>query len=101
MIRLDRSAAAQLPSPPSLRAVAAGLKGKDVLARVQRAALRQGGAEAGGAGAGGDEARASPLERQRRVCDAWLRVMAAVRELPPFHPRFGDGGSSPSTEPRI
>ena len=32
------------------------------------------------------KARASPLERQRRVCDAWLRVMAMVRELPPSLP---------------
>ena len=87
------AAAAQLPSPPSLRAAAAGLKGKDVLARVQRAALRVALKLVERARAA--KARASPLERQRRVCDAWLRVMAAVRELPPFHHRFRDGTALP------
>ena len=93
------AAAARLPSPPSLRAMAAGLKGKDVLACVQRAALRVVLRQVERARAA--KARASPLERQRRVCDAWLRVMAMVRELPPFQPastralEFGDGGAIP------
>jgi len=72
---------------------------KDVLECVQRAALRVALRQVERARAA--KARASPLERQRRVCDAWLRVMAMVRELPPFQPastralEFGDGGAIP------
>ena len=51
---------------------------------VQRAALRVALRQVERARAA--KARASPLERQRRVCDAWLRVMAMVRELPPSLP---------------
>ena len=79
--------------PPSLRTMAEGIEGKVVLEIVQRAALKTALKQVERA----REAKAmtTPLERQRRVCDAWLRVMATVRELPPSHLRFGDGAGVP------
>ena len=73
--------------------MAAGVEGKAVLEIVQRTALKVALEQVERARAA--KATASPLERQRRACDAWLRVMAKVRELPPFHTRFGNGVAVP------
>ena len=82
-----------MPPPPSLQTIAAGVEGKAVLEIVQRTALKVALEQVERARAA--KATASPLERQRRACDAWLRVMAKVRELPTFHTRFGNGVAVP------
>ena len=77
---------------PSLRAMAAGVPGKVVLAAVQRVAVEVAMRQVQRAQAA--KPKASELERMRRECDGWLRILATVRELPPYHVRFGNGASA-------
>ena len=88
----SETATAAEAEPPSLRAVAAGMRGKVILDAVQRVAMEVAMRQVKRAQAA--KPKTSELERMRRECDRWLHILAKVRRLPPYHVRFGNGASA-------